>query len=151
MSEDLSKVQVAVLEQKTLDLKEIVLKLEETIEKINDVNLNITKMLAVHEERINTNEQNNGTLFAKVWEITQKIDDEKISTTAELNSLRTELSTLKIDLSSLKTKFWISAIFVLFLGFVISNHAFFKNLLELGNPSNTHLTNPPSYAMMNPR
>ena len=51
------EVEVAVLKQQVLDLKEIVLKLEEAIERINDVNLNVIKMLAAHEERIIHNEQ----------------------------------------------------------------------------------------------
>lgn len=50
MSEELIKV--AVLEQKVMDFANVVSKIDDAITKLSDVNANITKMLAVHEERI---------------------------------------------------------------------------------------------------
>lgn len=50
MSEELIKV--AVLEQKLMDFSNVVSKIDDAITKLSDVNANITKMLAVHEERI---------------------------------------------------------------------------------------------------
>lgn len=50
MSEELIKV--AVLEQKLMDFANVVSKIDDAITKLSDVNANITKMLAVHEERI---------------------------------------------------------------------------------------------------
>ena len=50
MSEEI--VKIAVLEQKLVDFANIVGKLDSAIEKLSEVNTNITKMLAVHEERI---------------------------------------------------------------------------------------------------
>ena len=41
---------VAVLEQKVEDLKEIVVKMDSAIEKMGEVNINVSKMLAVHDE-----------------------------------------------------------------------------------------------------
>lgn len=54
MSEDL--IRVAVLEQRVADLKEIVLKVDDAIEKISQVNINLTKMIAVHEEKFEVRE-----------------------------------------------------------------------------------------------
>lgn len=50
MSEDLIKI--AVLEQRLMDFANVVSKIDDAITKLSDVNANITKMLAVHEERI---------------------------------------------------------------------------------------------------
>ena len=50
MSEE--AVKLAVLEQKLLDFSNIVYKLDDAIEKLSEVNSNIMKMLAVHDERI---------------------------------------------------------------------------------------------------
>ena len=44
--------EVAVLGQKLEDLKHIVVKIDTAIEKISEVNSSVSKMLAVHEERI---------------------------------------------------------------------------------------------------
>jgi hypothetical protein len=140
MSED-STVKVAVLEQKVIDLKEIVLKLEEAIERINDVNSNITKMLAVHEQRINTNEENSHNIYQKVWEISEKQDTDKIE-------LLTKINTLDSQIKGTRNKFLIASAFVLFLGFVIQNAAFFEKVLELGQTKKTLLTNPAEYGRL---
>lgn len=50
MSEE--SIKVAVLEQKLMDFANVVSKIDDAITKLSDVNANITKMLAVHEERI---------------------------------------------------------------------------------------------------
>jgi hypothetical protein len=50
MSEE--AVKLAVLEQKLLDFSNIVHKLDDAIEKLSEVNSNIMKMLAVHDEKI---------------------------------------------------------------------------------------------------
>ncbi len=50
MSEE--AVKIAVLEQKLIDFSNIVYKLDDAIEKLSEVNSNIIKMLAVHDEKI---------------------------------------------------------------------------------------------------
>jgi hypothetical protein len=45
-------VKIAVLEQKLTDFAAIVQKLDNAIEKISEVNANLMRMLAVHEEKI---------------------------------------------------------------------------------------------------
>ena len=49
MSEE---VKVAVLEQKFTDFTNIVNKLDDAIQKLSEVNTNLIKMLAVHDEKI---------------------------------------------------------------------------------------------------
>ena len=65
---------VAVLEQKVEDLKEIVVKMDSAIEKMGEVNINVSKMLAVHDEKISKQEKIDGILFAKIDELRDKMD-----------------------------------------------------------------------------
>lgn len=45
-------VKLAVLEQKFADFVNIVNKIDDAIDKLSEVSINVSKMLAVHEERI---------------------------------------------------------------------------------------------------
>lgn len=45
-------VKIALLEQRVIDFSNILNKLDSAIEKISEVNANINKMLAVHDEKI---------------------------------------------------------------------------------------------------
>ena len=71
MAEDLK---VALLEQKLEDLKDIIIKIDNAIEKLSEVNSNVTKMLAVHEERISKQEETDSVLFAKIDKLRDKVD-----------------------------------------------------------------------------
>lgn len=139
MEDEINVVKVAVLEQKVFDLKEIVLKLEEAIEKISDVNSNITKMLAVHDERIHMNEQNNHTLYEKVWELSRKIDTNKIDSDTKFGNVNKETS-------SINTKIVVVTAIALFIGFIINNSSFFGRMLHHQEPDKTGLTNTGLYA-----
>jgi hypothetical protein len=125
------EVEVAVLKQQVSDLKEIVLKLEEAIERINDVNLNVIKMLAAHEERIIHNEQNDQNLFAKIVELEVKINNNKDDLTKEIIGIRTKIIPI------------VTATVI--IGFIISNSEFFGKLLHNENDKKSLLTNPPLY------
>lgn len=52
MVEGDDNVKLAVLEEKVLNLVEILSKLDDTIEKLSDLSVNVSKMLAVHEEKL---------------------------------------------------------------------------------------------------
>ena len=66
--------EVAVLGQKLEDLKHIVVKIDTAIEKISEVNSSVSKMLAVHEERITKQEEIDTVLFAKIDKLRDKMD-----------------------------------------------------------------------------
>lgn len=70
MSEE--SIKVAVLEQKLMDFSNVVSKIDDAITKLSDVNANVIKMLAVHEERIE-NCNKSDTLIIKM------IDDLKVN------------------------------------------------------------------------
>ena len=67
-------VKVAVLEQKLEDLRDIVVRIDSAIEKLSEVNSNVSKMLAVHEERISKQEEIDTILFAKIDKLRDKMD-----------------------------------------------------------------------------
>lgn len=112
MSEDLIKI--AVLEQKLIDFSSIVGKLDNAIEKLSEVNTNITKMLAVHNERI---EQCNKTdnLIVKM------IDDLKDENEKEHKEVKQKIIDLETKIEGLSKTKWtaigIGTILVLFVSF----------------------------------
>ena len=68
------EIKVAILEQKLEDLKDIIIKIDDAIEKLSEVNSNVTKMLAVHEQRITRQEETDNILFAKIDKLRDKTD-----------------------------------------------------------------------------
>jgi hypothetical protein len=67
MSEE--SIKLAVLEQKLLDFSNIVHKLDDAIQKLSEVNTNITRMLAVHDERIEQCNKSDSILIKMIDEI----------------------------------------------------------------------------------
>ena len=68
------EIKVAILEQKLEDLKDIIIKIDDAIEKLSEVNSNVTKMLAVHEQRITKQEETDNLLFTKIDKLRDKVD-----------------------------------------------------------------------------
>ena len=68
------QVRLAVLDQKLEDLKPVILKIDAAIEKLSEVNTTVSRMLAVHEERITKQEEIDTVLFAKIDKLRDKMD-----------------------------------------------------------------------------
>jgi hypothetical protein len=68
------EIKVALLEQKIEDVKDIIVKIDNAIEKLSEVNSNVSKMLAVHEEKIIKQEETDNILFAKIDKLRDKVD-----------------------------------------------------------------------------
>ena len=69
-----NQVKIAVLDQKLEDLKPIVLRIDTAIQKLSEVNTTVSRMLAVHEERISKQEDIDVVLFAKIDKLRDKMD-----------------------------------------------------------------------------
>ena len=69
-----NQVKIAVLEQKLEDLASIVLRIDTAIQKLSEVNTTVSRMLAVHEERISKQEEIDTVLFAKIDKLRDKMD-----------------------------------------------------------------------------
>ena len=98
MEEDLSSsVKIAVLDQKLEDLKNVVVRVDDAIQKISEVNINVSRMLAVHDERISKQEQTDIVLFSKIDKLRDKIDLDHDSIRARLSLLERENLNLLLE------------------------------------------------------
>ena len=127
------QIKVAVLEEKLQNFESIVSKLDSAIEKIAEVNNNVSRMLAVHEERIAKQEELDSVLFDKIDKLRDKMDSDH------------ELVTSRI--SVLEKKLWIS---LAALGAVvaISNPQSIKALKPLLSSAESVIIQP-AYAFVN--
>ena len=82
-----NQVKLAVLEQKIEDLKPIVLRIDAAIEKLSEVNTTVSRMLAVHEERITKQEEVDSILFAKIDKLRDKMDSDHDRVLSRLRGL----------------------------------------------------------------
>ena len=81
-----SKVQLAIVEEKVSSIERLTVKLDNAIEKISEVNNNVSRMLAVHEEKIAKQEQVDNILFDKIDKLRDKMD---LDHDGVLNRIRT--------------------------------------------------------------
>ena len=65
-------VRVAVLEERLEYFETFVSRLDSAIEKLAEVNNNVSRMLAVHEERISKQEEIDSVLFDKIDKLRDK-------------------------------------------------------------------------------
>ena len=82
-----NEVKVAVLNQKVEDLKPIIIKLDTAIEKLSEVNTTVSRMLAVHEERLSKQEEIDTVLFTKIDQLRDKMDADHDSVLQRLRGL----------------------------------------------------------------
>ena len=85
------EVKVAVLEAKLENFETLVSRLDSAIEKIAEVNNNVSRMLAVHEERITKQEEIDQILFDKIDKLRDKMDSDHDSVTKRLSLLEKKL------------------------------------------------------------
>ena len=127
------QVKVAVLEEKLQNFESIVSKLDSAIEKLAEVNNNVSRMLAVHEERITKQEEIDSVLFDKIDKLRDKMDRDH------------DLVTSRISL--LERKLWIG-LSVLGVVVAISNPQSIKALKPLLSSTESVIMQP-AYAFMN--
>ena len=87
------EIKVAVLEQKLQSFESLVTRLDSAIEKIAEVNNNVSRMLAVHEERISKQEELDSVLFDKIDKLRDKMDSDHDRVTQGLSILERKLWT----------------------------------------------------------
>ena len=85
------QVKVAVLEERLQNFEAIVTKLDSAIEKLAEVNNNVSRMLAVHEERISKQEDIDAVLFDKIDKLRDKMDSDHDIVTKRLSLLERKL------------------------------------------------------------
>ena len=85
------QVKVAVLEERLQNFETLVTRLDSAIEKIAEVNNNVSRMLAVHEERITKQEEIDQILFDKIDKLRDKMDSDHDSVSKRLSILERKL------------------------------------------------------------
>ena len=85
------QVRVAVLEERLQNFEAIVTKLDSAIEKLAEVNNNVSRMLAVHEERISKQEEIDTILFDKIDKLRDKMDSDHYIVSQRLSLLERKL------------------------------------------------------------
>ena len=78
---------IAVVNQKVEDIKPLVHKMEAAIEKLSELNTSVSRMLAVHEERITKQEEIDTILFAKIDQLRDKMDVDHNSVLSRIHGL----------------------------------------------------------------
>ena len=91
--ENNNQVKIALLEQKVTDFSTVIEKLDAAIEKISEVNNNVSRMLAVHEERITKQEDTDSVLFDKIDKLRDKMDCDHNMVTSRIQLLERKLWT----------------------------------------------------------
>ena len=87
----MDEIKVAVLEERLENFETLVSRLDSAIEKIAEVNNNVSRMLAVHEERISKQEEIDAVLFDKIDKLRDKMDSDHDIVTQRLSLLERKL------------------------------------------------------------
>ena len=109
------ETKVAVLEERLAVHEQMMSRIDTAIEKLSEVNSNVSKMLAVHEEKINTNEKVDDILFTKIDQLSSKMDSDH--------------NVVLSKIQDLEKKVWIGIGIVFCLSFIIQNSNFVGKIL----------------------
>ena len=155
MQED--QIKIAVLEQRVEDLKEFVLKVDDAIEKISQVNVNLTKMIAVHEQRLETHQQADDNSNKKIDNIYLKMEQDHENVLNEIKKinqfftsaetrLNNRIKKIETKQNKLNIRVGVFIGSILVISFIIQNSQFFGKML-----SDPPLTNQESSAKVEKR
>lgn len=155
MQED--QIKIAVLEQRVEDLKEFVLKVDDAIEKISQVNVNLTKMIAVHEQRLETHQQADDNINKKIDNIYLKMEKDHENVLNEIKKinqfftsaetrLNNRIKKIETKQNKLNIRIGVFIGSILVISFIIQNSQFFGKML-----SDPPLTNQESSAKVEKR
>ena len=109
------ETKVAILEEKIHTTEQLMQRIESAIEKISEVNANVTKMLVVHEEKINNGEKIEDIIFTKIDQIKDKMDKDHTAVLAKLQGL--------------EKKVWVGIGVLAAISFTINNSEILSSIL----------------------
>jgi hypothetical protein len=109
------RVKLAVLEQKITNIGPVILKIDDAIEKLSEVNTTVSRMLAVHEERISKQEEIDIVLFTKIDKLRDKMDADHDSVLQRLRGL--------------EKRVWMAMGAIAIASFAANSESVFSNLL----------------------
>ena len=114
-------IKLAVLEEKVFNMVEVISKLDDTIEKLSDLSLNVSKMLAVHEEKLD---------FAK---------ESAAETARELDEMEDRIQ-LQLDrgsdrIRSLERRVWVGLGIALCIALLVQSPTVIDNIMLNDRPA----------------
>ena len=114
-------IKLAVLEEKVFNMVEVISKLDDTIEKLSDLSLNVSKMLAVHEEKLD---------FAK---------ESAAETARELDEMEDRIQ-LQLDrgsdrIRSLERRVWVGLGIALSIALLVQSPTVIDNIMLNDRPA----------------
>ncbi len=80
-------VKLAVLEEKVFNMVEVISKLDDTIEKLSDLSVNVSKMLAVHEEKLDFAKESAAETAKDIEELETRIEIQLDATHNRIRSI----------------------------------------------------------------
>ena len=80
-------VKLAVLEEKVFNMVEVISKLDDTIDKLSDLSVNVSKMLAVHEEKLEFARESAAETAKEMDDLEERMDEQYESTVARIRTL----------------------------------------------------------------
>ena len=109
------ETKVAILEEKLHTTEQLMQRIESAIEKMSEVSANVTKMLAVHEQKIEGNDKVDAILFAKIDQLSNKMD--------------TDHNVVLDKLQGLEKKVWIGIGIFAVVTLIINNSEMLSSIL----------------------
>ena len=85
------RIPLEVIDQKIEDLKPLIHKMEAAIEKLSELNTSVSRMLAVHEERISKQEEIDTVLFTKIDQLRDKMDVDHNSVLSRIRTIERKM------------------------------------------------------------
>ena len=85
---------IEVVNQKVEDLKPLIHKMESAIEKLSELNTSVSRMLAVHEERLTKQEEIDNILFTKIDQLRDKMDLDHNSVLSRIRTIERKMRSI---------------------------------------------------------
>ena len=82
---------IEVVNQKVEDLKPLIHKMESAIEKLSELNTSVSRVLAVHEERLTKQEEIDNVLFTKIDQLRDKMDLDHNSVLSRIRTIERKM------------------------------------------------------------
>ena len=86
-----NRSKIDVVNQKVEDLKPLIHKMESAIEKLSELNTSVSRMLAVHEERLTKQEEIDNVLFTKIDQLRDKMDVDHNSVLSRIRTIERKM------------------------------------------------------------
>jgi hypothetical protein len=87
LERDPDNIKLAVLEEKLVNMVEVISRLDTTIEKLSDLSVNVSKMLAVHEEKLEFTRESMAETAKDIDDLEDKFQGKIEETIIRVNTL----------------------------------------------------------------